>query len=140
MYDSESTVEAAFDVSYRAIAATKSRKAHDALQLLKTFAFMHCENIRFEFLQSCIENAKDEKRTDKPVDAKRASLQPESWSQWTLALRNRILASFLGAFTTGFLPDVLRDGRKEHRIDKKRIRRAMHQLEQYSLVTQPQDM
>lgn len=135
MYYSETTVEAAFDVSYRAIAAKKSREARDALQLLKTFAFMHCENIRFEFLQCCIENAKEEERTDKEIDAKRASLQPESWSQWTLALRNRILALFLGAPTTGFLPDVLRDGRKEHRVDKKRIRRAMHQLEQYSLVT-----
>ncbi len=44
MYYSETTVEAAFDVSYRAIAAKKSRRARDALQLVKTFAFMHWEH------------------------------------------------------------------------------------------------
>jgi len=122
-----------------AIANKNTRASQDALQLLKTFAFLHCENVRFEFLKCCIEGAEKEEEqqsADKEAAAKsRSHLPPKTWSQWSIGLWIRILTALRKTQASGILPDVLRDGRKRRVLDENRIRKAMQQLTQYSLTT-----
>ena len=138
----EARVELTFDISYEAIAKKGSTEAEDALQLLKMIAFLHCENVRFEFMKHCIENAakEDEQRSadKKAADKLRASKPPITWSQWAVDLWIRCLTALYANRGPDVLPQPLRDGRKQRALNNKldrRIRRAMQQLTQYSLAT-----
>ena len=135
-------MELTFDISYEAIAKKGSTEAEDALQLLKMISFMHCENVRFEFMKHCIENAEIEEKQqlgDKAAaDKLRASRPPKSWSQWVTELLIRFSTTLYTDRGPEVLPHALRDGRRQRELTDKldmRIRRAMQQLTQYSLAT-----
>ena len=130
-----------FDISYTAIKDQEksSQEARDALQLLKTFAFLHCENVHFKFLEVCIENTvkeKEQQLVDKEAAAKiRASLPPKGWKQWTIDMCIRVITAMYSVRGPEVLPQILRDGKKEPPLDGWRVKAAMGQLTRYSLVT-----
>ena len=134
----ERSVESAFDVSLRAIQAKPSRESRDALQLLKTFAFMHCEYVHLTFLEVCVlEPSKEEKveAENKERDKKNRALPTkQTWSQFFQEFFIRLLTVPPNAYASTILPDVLREGRAKRIFDKNRIRKAMKQLTQYSLA------
>ncbi|KAK4610732.1 hypothetical protein CLAFUR4_14082 [Fulvia fulva] len=134
--DREDSVEATFDISLKAIETEGTLASRDALQFLKTFAFLHCENVRFDFIKQCVECAGREKR----AESKNNSLvktEPRSWRRcafekllWLLTLPEKAAVSTI-------LPDVLRQARAKQKLDSRdegRVRAAMRQLTQYSLV------
>ncbi|KAK5110685.1 hypothetical protein LTR85_000746 [Meristemomyces frigidus] len=134
----DTRVEATFDISYRAIAKKGTRSSRDALQLLKMFAFLHCENVRYDFLNKCVENVEVEDRQQsaeqEAASISRKNSAPKTWSQWTFDLWIRILTALDSNRSSGVLPDVLRDGRQKRVLDERRIRKAMKELTQYSLA------
>lgn len=155
------SVEATFDISYRAIASTDSEAGRDALQLLKTFGFLHSEDIRFCFLEKAVTNAaveaEQQAKDNGKEDAVQAQRGPQAWSTWSNDLLFTVLERFSRNRGPPVLPEVLRSGesaddattlkrllywwrywlgreRKAISFDKIRVRAAMRQLTQYSLV------
>jgi hypothetical protein len=138
-------VEAQFDLSLDAIKKREiraiergdksgERAARDASELLRTFAFMHREKVRYEFLRLCAENAKKEKEMEE-AETEATSAATQSWGQYFF---ERLL-SFYNAPSkhpsSTVLPNVLRQARHSGRLDEDRLRIAMQYLRSYSLVT-----
>ncbi|CAI9625001.1 unnamed protein product [Alternaria burnsii] len=140
----EGRVEAQFDMSLHAIKRREVRAieqgkeedamaARDAPELLRTFAFMNREKVRFEFLKLCAENAKKEQVMAETETEGKSTAQ--SWRQyffealvWVHDLPKRHPSSTI-------LPNVLREARETGCLDGERVRRAMRYLRSYSLVT-----
>ncbi len=91
--------------------------------------------MRFSFLKKCIDNAKIESEQEHAEEAARNASSvhvPKTWARlaWDL---------WLGLMTASdrkpdVLPDVLRDGTKQGKLDEMRVRAAMQELTQYSLT------
>ncbi|KAK3714093.1 hypothetical protein LTR37_008122 [Vermiconidia calcicola] len=115
---------ATFEISYQAIANKDSDDAADALQLLKTFAFLHCENIRFEFLEKAVTNAAlelQQQAEDKKREAgSKAHDGPQTWSKWWNTVVFSLLTYLYRTRTPLVLPDVLRQGREQKRFSESR--------------------
>jgi tetratricopeptide (TPR) repeat protein len=144
----EGRVEAQFDLSLDAIKKREMQAikkgdehdrtaARDAPELLRTFAFMHREKVRYEFLKLCAENPKKERAMESAETE--VSSATQSWGQyflekllWFSNAPNRHPSSTV-------LPDVLRQARNTGRLDGIRVRRAMKYLRSYSLVTHDEE-
>lgn len=136
-------MEVTFDISYTAIKGKDSQEARDALQLLKTFAFLHCEDVQLKFLKSCVENAVKEKvqeAVDKGTTTDlRASSPRKTWKQWTIDMCIQVLTAMYSVRGPEVLPHVLREGKKKQDLDILRVKDAMGELTRYSLVTHNPD-
>ncbi|KAK1908964.1 hypothetical protein CFE70_009146 [Pyrenophora teres f. teres 0-1] len=124
----EGRVEAQFDLSPLAIKdrGTQAIKrcdkqdeiaSKDAPELLKTFAYMHREKIRFRFLKVCAENARKE-RAQNESDTRLMSSTTHSWSQ------------YLGQYSMDIIA-----ANAIGKLDEDRFLRAMTYLRSYSLVS-----
>jgi hypothetical protein len=126
------------------------------LQLLNTFAFLHNQNIRFDILKrsiinSTIESQQLEEDKKNQMQAKVAGA-PYDWSAWWSDIKFAILTYILRNHSPPVLPnvgqpiptrtllstanqlEVIRDGRRAKDFDSDRLRRALRQLTQFSLV------
>jgi hypothetical protein len=138
-------VEAQFDLSLDAIKKREIRAiergdksgemaARDASELLRTFAFMHREKVRYEFLRLCAENAKKEKEMEE-AETEATSAATQSWGQYFF---ERLLSLYNAPSkhpSSTVLPNVLRQARHSGKLDEDRLRIAMQYLRSYSLVT-----
>lgn len=55
-FDPEKNVFASYDMMYQQLDKQSSPEARDAIEILKLFAFLDCENIRFDFLSKAARN------------------------------------------------------------------------------------
>ena len=138
-------MEAQFDLSLEAIKKREIRAtergdrddemaARDAPELLRTFAFMHREKVRYEFLKLCAENAKKERAMEE-AETEVMSSATQSWGQYFF---EKLLWFFNAPSrhpSSTVLPHVLRQARNAGSLDEYRLRRAMKYLRSYSLVT-----
>ncbi|KAK4899558.1 hypothetical protein LTR27_003291 [Elasticomyces elasticus] len=132
----EISVETTFEISLVAIGKQDRRESRDAIQLFRTFAYMHCENVRFEFLKQCVENATKEEQEEKKaqqVIATASSNAPRIPQTWSRCLTNFLIQA-LDRPPVKTLPDVLHEAREKRSLDETRVRLAMTQLTQYSLA------
>ncbi|KAJ4399164.1 hypothetical protein N0V91_009621 [Didymella pomorum] len=145
-HEREGKVEALFDVSLSDIkereirAIEKNDKddeiaAKDAPELLRTFAFMHREQVRYEFLKLCAENEKKEQAMES-AEPEDPSAPPQTWSQYFF---NKLVWLCSGPATPATLPSILRQARAHGKLDEDRLRRAMKYLRDYSLVTHDEE-
>ena len=93
---------------------------------------MHCENVQFAFLRECVENLRKEEEVEAASQKRTTSKQ--TWRQFFQEQLIRLLTAPGQVSAPTTLPDVLRQGRAEKKIDEIRIRAAMKQLTQYSLA------
>jgi tetratricopeptide (TPR) repeat protein len=102
------------------------------------FAFLHYENIRFEFLEKAVKNGAVQSRQQaedrRRADEMKAVSKQQTWSMWSSDLLFTVLTYLYRNRGLPALPDVLRTGRRECHFDKFRVRAAMRQLTQCSLV------
>lgn len=138
-------MEATFDICLEAIRDHESRAieqqdaqdemaARDAQQLLRTFAFMHREKIRFDFLKRCAEGSVKEQALEE-AERKTAPQTAQTWTEY-LAMRLHLLLDKPRRHPVSTtLPDVLRQARISGSLDEHRLRAAMRYLRRYSLVS-----
>ncbi|KAM0721367.1 hypothetical protein Q7P37_002291 [Cladosporium fusiforme] len=135
-YYSEGRVEATFDISLDAIRNREARAiasretedetaARDAQELLRTFAFMHREKIRYSFLQRCVNVAKIESE----------AVETQSWKEYLFAKMISLFSGRRMQLVSLALPGVLREAMVSGHLDDLRLRRAMLYLRNYSLVS-----
>lgn len=112
--------------------------ARDALELLRTFSFMHHEKVRYTFLVHCAKGASRERKLSER-DERDAAGDTQSWYQWLSQQCLWLYSAPRRHACSIILPDVLRQGRINGKLDGNRIRRAMVYLRSYSLVTYDED-
>ncbi|ERF69939.1 hypothetical protein EPUS_05483 [Endocarpon pusillum Z07020] len=133
------SVFATFELNRRAIEARDTEASRDALQLLNTFAFLHNQNINFDIMKKAVTNSKVESmqhEENKKKEAQiRAASPPPDWPTWWKKTMSAILAFIYKNRSPHVLPSVIRDGRESKEFDPDRLRAALRQLAQFSLVT-----
>lgn len=114
-------------------------EAKDAIQLLQMFSFFHRENIRLDFLTKAIAYPKIEQeqqskeRQSEALD--KANVKLRTWAQMFKETALEIFAFFSKDCTPPVLPDVLRDTEGFDRDSEVRLRAALNELTQLSLIT-----
>lgn len=129
-----SSVHATYEVCYKGIEDRKTQASKDATQLLKLFSCFYYKRIRFDILTKAIENCKKE-RIQQETAAKDEQNQPVSWYQTYENVRLFLLVYLTQGRDPPILPDLIRQGRESEHVDIPRIRYALMELTQMSLIT-----
>jgi hypothetical protein len=138
-------VFATFELNRIALEEKDSEACRDALQPLNTVASLHNQNIRFDFLKRAMVNPTVERR-QKEEDNK---TQVQDWSKWWSETKFAILAYIFKnksqpatnvsgpCITSGWwylTSQVIREGQRTTEFDPDRLRLALRQLIQFSLL------
>ncbi|PKY00777.1 hypothetical protein P168DRAFT_275238 [Aspergillus campestris IBT 28561] len=129
-----SSVHATYEVCYKGIEDKGTQASKDAIQLLKLFSCFYYKKIRFDILTKAIENCKKE-RIQQETAAKDEQNQPVSWYETYNNLRLFLLVYLTQGRDPPILPDFIRQGRESETLDIPRIRYALRELTQMSLIT-----
>jgi tetratricopeptide (TPR) repeat protein len=138
-HDTYSIIYSSYEIMYHGLEERESQAANDALDLLKMFSFFHRENIRIDILRLAATNPRLEKREQarKSQEEKRDRRKPISMS-WSQSMRSIGLGVYLFLMNLGscpVLPKVLRDAEELELFDEFRLRDALKELHQMSLIT-----
>ena len=114
-------------------------EAKDAIQLLQMFCFFHRENIRLEILTKAIAYPKIEQKQEMEEKQRGATENPglkrRSWAQLFKDMAVDAALILSKDRTPPVLPDVLRDDDGFDRDNEVRLRAALNELTQLSLIT-----
>ena len=128
-------------LTYKAMAESEAGRteATDAIQLLRMFGFLHHDHIRLEFLFNAIAYPKIEQeqqlkeRQREKLD--KADLTSRSWEQMLKGMAMEILQFISKDRSPPVLPEVLRNTDAFGRENEVRLRAALNELTQLSLIT-----
>jgi len=138
----ELSVFSTFELNREAIEKRGTRASRDALQLLDTFAFLHNQDIRYDLLKRAVENAQVEHQKeveDKINERQSKDAKPtRDWSTWCKETAFLVLAYLYQNRSPPVLPGIIRDGRHTRDFDEDRLRIALRQLIQFSLIIKSQ--
>lgn len=144
--DSDMNVYSSFEINYQALEAigtettsTSTETAKDAIQLLKTFSFLHCENMRLDVLIRAATNpGLEQQQRQREFSNEKAKINVErkmSWGRYMKEIAVGVLAGLIKDRGQAVLPAVLRSSGTGGSFDKDRLRRALNELAQMSLIT-----
>ncbi|KAF1944968.1 tetratricopeptide repeat domain-containing protein [Clathrospora elynae] len=123
-----------FELNREAIEERNTEASKDALQLLDTFAFLHNQDIRFDILRKAVTNSQlehtQQEEDKKSAEKLKAASPPPDWSKRLKQVAFAILAFIYENRS----PSVIRAGRAERKLDSDRLRKALRQLTQFSLI------
>ena len=128
-------------LTYRAMAEsdTGRSEATDAIQLLRMFGFLHHDHIRLEFLINAIAYSKIEQeqhlRERQREESDRVDLKSRSWEQILQGMAMEFLQFISKDRTPPVLPEILRNTDAFGRENEVRLRAALNELTQSSLIT-----
>jgi tetratricopeptide (TPR) repeat protein len=125
---------ATYEVSYRGIEGKGTEASEDAIQLLKMFSFFHFKNIRFDILRKAILNCAIEKAQQDKVRQEESKM-PLTWQQIYKTMRLSALNFIMQNRSPPALPSFIRNGRESGFFDEVRVRYALKELTQMSLIT-----
>ena len=132
-------IYSSYEIIYLGLETKDTQAAKDAIELLKTFSFFHRENIRADFLTKAAlnpaaEREEEARQKEKQKDMK-TNRNPKSWSQTFENMKFEALIFLLKDRSPPVLPKVLRDTEDLGFFDDLRLRMALNELRQNSLVT-----
>ena len=125
---------ATYELPYRGIEQKGTESSEDAVQLLKLFSFLYFKNVRFDILQKAVVNAGIERIQQAKEDEERSD-QPLTWYQRYENIRLSIFNLITKDRSPPALPRFIRGGRESGNFDGIRVRYALQELVQMSLVT-----
>lgn len=123
-----------YEVSYRGIEGKGTESSEDAIQLLKMLSFFHFKNIRFDILTNAIVNCEIEKVQQEKADLEESN-RVSGWYQRYNYLRMSLLKIIMSDRSPPALPRFIREGRELRAVDVPRVRYALKELTQMSLIT-----
>jgi hypothetical protein len=147
-----------FEINRQVIRNRCTEASEDALQLLNTFAFLYHDDIRFDTSKRAITNMRIEsahKDEEKRIENETGTVRPISqWSAWCRETVSGMLAFVYKSRSPSVLPNVslkscfssstwkslankvqaIRAGQESKEFDPDRLRAALRQLTQRSLV------
>ena len=139
-------IYSSFEINFQGLmhkAAAESKKgrteAKDAVQVLQMFSFFHRENIRLEFLIKAILYPQIEQehhvKQNQREAAKTSDFRRRSWGQMLTGMAVKVVGFLTKDRTPPVLPDILRDLDSLDRDNEFRLRAALNELTQLSLIT-----
>ena len=139
--DTNMNVYSSYEVIFRRLQESSTQKDKDAIELLKTFSFLHREDVRVDFLLAAAKNPfieleaknkeEEEERTTKIAP------KPKSWIRLLTELWFGIRETVFMDRSPPILPAMLRDIKSLASSEdfEFRLRAALHVLTQWSLIT-----
>ncbi|EFE31879.1 uncharacterized protein ARB_01132 [Trichophyton benhamiae CBS 112371] len=132
--DDYMSAHATYEVSYSGIARKGTESSEDAIQLLKIFSFLYFKNIRFDILKKAVINCEIERAEQERKDRQEAE-RPLTWHQKYKSMQLAVLSYLMQDRSPPALPLSIREGRASGFFDEVRIRYALRELIQMSLIT-----
>ena len=135
-----SKIYASWEANYTHLESNPTRAQLDAIELLKTFAFFHRENIQFKILRRAVMNAALEAGQEEENRGESAEPIRIRQARWFRTLK----IMYTHGFTSGSpppLPRLIRDGRdsretgSDEDYDETPLRYALRELVQCSLIS-----
>lgn len=138
--ESDMNVYSSYEVIYVGLEAAETEEAKDAIQLLKIFSFFYCEHIRFDFLtQAAINPGIEEEHQKMSLEAQNNASSitsiPQTWTQTIRNMVRQVLVSYYNSSTSTVLPSLVRYMQALGSFDDLRLRVALKELSQMSLIT-----
>jgi hypothetical protein len=133
------SVYSSYEINLKRLEEQDDLEAHDAVELLKMFSFLHCEDIRIEFLITAAVNPRVEQELrdkDKEVeDRMKVFARPKTWGEYTKEMVFNMAEAATRERGQAMLPTVLRDIELLSAFQS-RLRCALGKLARMSLITQ----
>lgn len=138
--DINMNVYSSYEVLYQNLEATRTEECQDAVDLLKIFSFLYCENIRVNVLISAATNPRLE--TEAAEKGKDNRMEPDSKTKslrcFIKELGFSVLEASMRDRSPSVLPPVLRDNEASVSFQEIRLRLALKELAQISFITHQQ--
>ena len=137
--DANAAIYSSYELIHDGIVAKGTQAAEDALDLLKIFSFLHRQRIRIDIFLRAASNPRLEmlEQERREQEERRMSIEEKPNVPWTQTFRNLgigLLAFLLKLGYRPVLPRMLRDGLESRNFDELRLREALKELFQMSLV------
>jgi tetratricopeptide (TPR) repeat protein len=125
-----------YEIIYQKLEEKGTEECRDAIDLLKLFSFLHCKNIRANFLILAATNPKLERLAAEDIKTQitKPMLSSKAWIESIKGLGLGILAALPNDQTQTILPRVLREYRASGYFDDLRLRSALKVLEQWAMI------
>jgi len=132
----EARVYSSYELTFRGLQNRGTQASEDAIELLKLFSFLHRQHIRVEILVKAAENPSIEAREAKKKQElqKASNTAQKTWSQWGKELIRSFVITLMRMGETPILPKVLRELGRSGGLDEFRLRAALTQLSEMSLI------
>lgn len=137
--DANAAIYSSYELIHDGIVAKGTQASEDALDLLKVFSFLHRQRIRTDiFLLAASNPILEELEQDRrKEDERRVGINRKptvAWAQAFRSLGTGILAFFLKLGYRPVLPRMLSDALESGHFDELRLREALKELFQMSLI------
>ena len=137
--DANTAIYSSYELIHDGIAAKGTQAAEDALDLLKIFSFLHRQRIRADiFLLAAsnpiLEASEQQRREQEEKKTKVYQKPPLPWAQVLKSFGLGILGFLLKLGYRPVLPKMLSDAVESKCFDEQRLREALKELFQMSLV------
>ncbi|MCJ1462094.1 hypothetical protein MMC07_000694 [Pseudocyphellaria aurata] len=141
--DTNMNVYSSYEIIYQGLETAERTAAKDAVELLKTFAFLHSENIRVDFLTKAAINPRleqEQREKEETIERKMSGAsRRKTWKQILKDMGAMVMVSIYKNRGPPVLPAMIRDVEALGSVDedslKDRLRLALKELTQMSLVT-----
>ena len=137
--DANATIYSSYELIHDGLLAKGTQASEDALDLLKVFSFLHRQRIRVDFFLRAATNPRlemlDQKRRQQDEKRIGSQARPEiTWAQIFRNLGTSVVSFLLNLGSRPVLPRMLRDALLAGSCDELRLRDALKELYQMSLV------
>jgi len=132
-------VYSSYEVIYHRIEENPTQDAEDAVELLKMFSFLHCENIQTQFLLNAVHHplleSKEADKIQREQNVVETHSRPKTWAEALKQFVIQCVAAHQQRSCLPVMPAVLRQGEGIDEFDEIRLRVALKELTQLSLNT-----
>ena len=137
--DENLNVFSSYEILYAGLEHDGTEESSDAIDLLKLFSFLHCEDIRLDILISAALNPRKERELQNNTETTetRATTSGQTWGEQVKRFLTRAISAYQESVNSPVLPHVLRDD-TDGGFDELRLRSALHKLSQVSLISHRQ--
>jgi len=137
--DKNMNVYSSYEVIYHRLEENPTQDAKDAVELLKMFSFLHCENIQTQLLLNAAHHplleSKEADKIQREQNGVETHSRPKTWAEALKQFVIQGVAAHQQRSCLPVMPAVLRQGEGIDEFDEIRLRVALKELTQLSLVT-----
>ena len=137
--DANAAIYSSYELIYNGLVVKGTQASEDALDLLKIFSFLHLQRIRVDIISRAASNPRlemlDQERQEREegVTSSQAKMN-YTWPQTFQSLGIGIFTFFLKLGTRPVSPGMLKDAVRSGSFDELRLREALKELFQMSLI------
>ena len=137
--DLNMNIYSSYEIIYLGLEARETEEAKDAIEILKLSSFLHHENIRVDVFTRAaliprLELEAQEKEKEKEL-ARTSVSQPRTWTQRLKEMGFTVAEYIMRDRSPPVLPSLLRDIEMGGSLEEVRLRVALRELSQMSLIT-----